>query len=199
MESEQTQPSLLSRVRDPSDAAAWREFDAKYRDLILRYCRARGVQPADAEDIRQVVMISLSRTLPSFVYQPERGRFRHYLGRTVRNAIIEHAARPKGRPGPLESHVLATQPAENADRADELWEQEWIDHHYRLAMRTVRATFDARSVEVFDRLLNGESVEGVAEAYAMSTQAVHKVKQRIRRRMQELVQQQIREEDEPTE
>jgi hypothetical protein len=31
----------------------------------------------------------------------------------------------------------------------------------------------------------------------MSTQAVHKVKQRIRNRMKELVQQQIQDEDEP--
>lgn len=197
MEPEQTRASLLSRVRDPSNAAAWREFDKKYRDLIVRYCRARGLQPTDAEDIRQLVMISLSKALRSFEYQPSRGRFRSYLGRSVRNAIFEQKARPNHRHQPLDSTVMATQPAEDAGEADDLWEREWMDHHYRLAMESIRETFDAKSIEVFDRLLEGEGVESVAAAFDMSTQAVHKVKQRVRNRMKELVQQQIRDEDEP--
>ena len=64
-------------------------------------------------------------------------------------------------------------------------------------MRTIHQTFDKRSVEVFDRLVEGESVANVAQACEMSTQAVHKVKQRIRNRMQELIAAQIREEDQP--
>jgi RNA polymerase sigma factor (sigma-70 family) len=197
MEPELTQPSLLSRVRNPSDTAAWREFDSKYRELIVRYCRAHGLQAADCEDVRQSVMISLSKALRTFEYQPARGKFRHYLGRTVRNAVFQHFGRPKDRHKGLDTAVLATQPADDASETDELWETEWIDHHYRLAMKTIRETYDPRSIEVFDRLLDGEGVDAVADAFGMSTQAVHKVKQRIRNRMKELVQQQIRDEDEP--
>ena len=75
-----THPSLLSRVRDTDDVAAWHEFEARYGDLILRYCRARRVQHADAEDVRQLVMIGLASSLRSFTYDPARGRFRSYLG-----------------------------------------------------------------------------------------------------------------------
>ena len=39
-------------------------------------------------------------------------------------------------------------------------EQEWQDHHYRLAMRTIETTFDRRSVQIFARLLAGVSVVG---------------------------------------
>ncbi len=196
-ESKPTRVSLLSRVRDPANDEAWREFDRTYRELIVRYCRARGLQLADAEDVRQAVMMRLSRALRTFEYQPELGRFRHYLGRTVRNAIIEHKVRPKRRPQPVDTDVLAADAADEAEGSDAVWEREWMDHHYRLAMQTIRATFDARSVEVFDRLLDGASVEELAGAYDMSTQAVHKVKQRIRNRMKQLVQQQIQDEDEP--
>jgi len=41
---ETTQPSLLLRVRDPGDQSAWREFESKYRELILRYCLRLGLQ-----------------------------------------------------------------------------------------------------------------------------------------------------------
>lgn len=195
MQHETTQPSLLSRVRDPANDAAWREFDAQYRELIVRYCRARGLQTTDAEDVRQISMANLAKSLRSFEYQPGRGRFRGYLRQVVRSAISRHFGRPEARMRALDSGVLASVGAEESGGADEIWEQEWIRHHYRLAMDLVRTTFDARSVEVFDRLLAGDAVAQVAEDYEMTTQAVHKVKQRIRDRLKELIAIQIEQED----
>lgn len=195
MEHETTQPSLLSRVRDPSDDAAWREFDQKYRELILRYCRARGLQAADAEDVRQIAMTNLAKSLRSFEYDRARGRFRSYLGQVVRSGISRHFSRPGSRPQALDSGVLAIVEAEQDVDADEMWEQEWVRHHYRLAMQQVRATFEVRSVEIFDRLLAGDTVNTVAGDYQTTTQAVHKVKQRIRDRLKELIAAQVKDED----
>ncbi|MBI4717915.1 MAG: sigma-70 family RNA polymerase sigma factor [Planctomycetes bacterium] len=197
MDSQVTRVSLLSRVRNPADDAAWREFDGRYRELVLRYARARGLQHSDAEDVRQVVMLGLSRSLRGFAYDPGLGRFRDYLGRCVRNAVARHLSRPKPAAGVLDTHVLADAAGSDADAADALWDEEWTNHHYRLAMESIRAGFEARSVAVFERLVGGEGVEAVAEAFGLSTQAVHKVKQRIRDRMKELIAAQIREEDEP--
>ncbi len=45
-----TRPSLLERVRDPANDAAWAEFDRSYGELILRYCHRCGLQHSDAED-----------------------------------------------------------------------------------------------------------------------------------------------------
>jgi len=197
MDPETTQPSLLARVRDSADQAAWRAFEAKYRELILRYARRRGLQSADCEDVRQLVMLNLSKSLRNFEYQPEKGRFRDYLGRVVRNAVHAQFARPKTALAALDSHVLATVSAPEEAAADDVWEQEWMNHHYRLALAALRETFEPRSLAVFDRLLNGETVAAVAESSGLSEPAVHKVKQRIRDRMKELIAAQIREEDAP--
>ena len=62
-------------------------------------------------------------------------------------------------------------------------------------MRAVRQSHDPASVAVFDRLLAGESVATVAAAFAMNEPAVHKIKQRIRDRLKELIAVQIAEED----
>ena len=77
-----TRPSLLARVRDLDDHHAWVEFESRYRDLILGYCRRRGLQRSDAEDVRQMVMLNLAQASSrNFEYQPQRsGRFRDYIG-----------------------------------------------------------------------------------------------------------------------
>jgi RNA polymerase sigma-70 factor (ECF subfamily) len=190
-----TSPSLLARVRNPSDRDAWSEFDARYGELIVRYCRSRGMQHCDAEDIRQVVLLRLARALPGFDYEPSRGRFRAYLGRIVGNEVARHFSSPRGAPGRVDTGVSAAEPACEDREAEAAWDREWLHHHLRLAMRTLRATHDARSLAVFERLADGEPVHAVAAAFGMSTQAVHKVKQRIRDRLRDLVAAQVQQED----
>lgn len=197
MDSSSTRASLLSRVRDPGNDDAWREFVGRYQDLILRYALARGLQYCDAEDVRQAVLIRLSKALRDFKYSPERGRFRHYLGVAVRRAVADHVARPKSPAGAVSLDDGAAEPPDSDAGSDALWEREWVAHHYRRALRTVRTQVEPRSVEVFERLLAGRSVGEVAQEFAMTEAGVDKIRQRIRERLAHEVALQIREEDEP--
>lgn len=196
MEIGTTQLWLLSRLRDRADHAAWSEFEQRYRELLVRFCIRRGLQHADAEDVVQMVFAGLARTLPNFVYDRKRGRFRDYLLRIVRNAISEWACRPERRfaSAALRSSSDAD-PRDSEERERDLWEEEWVAHHYRRALATVRQTFDARSVEVFDAFLAGGSVPDVAARFGMNEDAVRKVRQRVRERMETLIAEQVREED----
>ncbi len=195
--SETTQPSLLSQLRDPNNAIAWKQFHTKYRDLILRYCRYRNLQASDAEDVLQLVMLNLTKSLPRFQYNPEKGRFRSYLGAVVRNTISHHVNRPSGAAATLDTYVLDEQTGMGSVQdPNDPWEHEWVLHHYRMAMQTIRNAFDTRSVQAFDRLLAGDTVMKVAESFGMSLDAVHKIKQRIRDRLRLLIADQVRQEDE---
>jgi RNA polymerase sigma-70 factor (ECF subfamily) len=185
VDADTTRISLLSRVRNSSDDAAWVEFEARYRDLVLRYALARGVQHADAEDISQIVFMSLATALRGFHHSPQKGRFRDYLGRVVRNAVARFRSRPNPSPMSLDIDAGLLEDVQDDDTADALWDQQWVDHHYRLALRTVRETFDRKSVEIFEQLVEGKSVPSIAAQYATTDQAVHKVKQRIRARREE--------------
>ncbi|MGE0479584.1 MAG: RNA polymerase sigma factor [Phycisphaerae bacterium] len=191
---DRTHPSLLQRVRDPNDHAAWADFDRQYRELILRYALARGLQPADAEDVRQIVLMNLTQAMRRFVYNPELGRFRNYLARVVRNAIVRLVER-RGPEWALGSSVLATGAVLEDAAADELWEREWVNHHYRCALEALRAAVEPQTLAVFERLISGATAADAAEAFGLTVDAVQKIKQRMRDRLQERIAQQIRQED----
>ncbi len=186
---------MLRRLRNENDSEAWFEFDRRYGELIIRFCRRRGLQLSDAEDVRQIVLLSLAGALPKFRYDRQAGRFRGYLGRTVRNAIFRYSSRPNRS---LESLVLGEaetiqDPAEA--EVDKLWEEEWIRHHMRLALESIHGNHDRKSMEIFDRLLAGARPNEVAAETGMSVAAVHKIKQRVRDRLREQIARQIAEED----
>ena len=191
MHRDHTRPSLLRRLRDPSDQSAWVDFDDLYRDLIVGYLRRRGVQATDADDILQMVMLRMSRSLAHFEYDPQAGRFRDYLRRTVENTL--RSQRRKRRPAELHTEVARNLAA---DPDDDLWNDEWRAFHYQRAMLTMRREHDRRTLETFDLLVAGKPVAEVAEAMALSKDAVYKIQQRVRRRVQELVATQIERENE---
>ena len=183
------------RLRDPADMAAWREFELQYRELMIRFCRRRGLQHADAEDVVQRTMSGLVKNLPQFTYDPRRGRFRDYLFRSVRNALCDWTLVKDGKFDPLRTTLLGVLSADPG--ADELaqWEQEWVLHHYRTALRGIRGTFEPKSIEIFNRSINGSTVAELSREFQMTEDAIRKVRRRIRDRMEELIASQIREED----
>lgn len=190
-----TRSTLLARLRDgPDRDSGWREFDATYRDLIRRYCLRSGLQTADSEDVQQIVMTNLSKALPNFRYSRAIGRFRDYLGRTVKNAIIQHRTRSQRTPVPTDP--ARTHEAEHSETwTDAVWDAEWINHHLRRALQSARSSFDPKSLQIFERLLAGDSARQLAASFGISEAGVYKVKHRVRDHLKTLVAQQVREEE----
>jgi len=198
MDSSSTNVSLLSRIRDGSDDAAWREFDSRYREMMLRYCRRRGLTQMDAEDVVQSTFATLSQGLKRFTYDKDRGRFRDYLYRCVRGEMSKWGARHQAANRPLfnsDGQPLELVSAQPMSDIDALWEEEWVAYHYRRALVSIREDFDPRSVELFDRSIAGAGVDLLAAEYGMTDQAVYQVRKRIRERLKQVIAEQIREED----
>ena len=122
----------------------------------------------------------------------------HRVGEVVEVAlVVELLGRPNLASRRVDSDGGESREPVNEEKLDRQWEREWADHHLRLAVRRLRRTYEPRSIDVFEQLLAGQTVERVAADFNMTIQAVHKVKQRIRNRLKELIAGQIREEDQP--
>ncbi|MDZ4754701.1 MAG: hypothetical protein SGJ11_09415 [Phycisphaerae bacterium] len=71
-----THVTLLERLAEGEDRHAWREFCDRYGDLIRGFARRAGCSENDADDVLPDVLAALLSVMPSFRYDPERGRFR---------------------------------------------------------------------------------------------------------------------------
>src|SRR5580700_2400879 len=97
-----TRASLLVRLRDPQDEAAWTEFVDLYAPLVYGYARKQGLQDADAADLSQEVLGAVAGAISRLEYDPRRGSFRNWLFTVVRHKLANwrrtQRSRPDGNP-----------------------------------------------------------------------------------------------------
>src|SRR5262249_40152904 len=93
-----TRASLLARLGDPEDRAAWQQFVELYGGLVYGFARQRGLQDADAADLTQEVFLAVARSAGRWQYDPRRGSFRGWLYRVSQNQIAQLLRRRHGQP-----------------------------------------------------------------------------------------------------
>src|ERR1051325_6839875 len=117
-----TRASLLVRLRDPRDEAAWAEFIDLYGALVYNYARKQGLQDADAADLGQEVLRAVVASIGRLDYDPRLGLFRNWLFTLIRRKLSSWRAaqRPCGSGDAATRLLLERVPAPPADEA--VWE-----------------------------------------------------------------------------
>src|SRR5438094_5665857 len=93
-----TRASLLVRLRDPKDRAAWQQFVELYGRLVYGFVRQRGLQDADAADLTQEVFQAVARAAGRLDYDPAQGTFRGWLFTVTRNKLYDFLERGRNKP-----------------------------------------------------------------------------------------------------
>jgi RNA polymerase sigma-70 factor (ECF subfamily) len=186
----ETRASLLIRVRDPADQAAWQEFEEIYRPVILRLARQKGMQEADADDVAQQVLLAVAKAVERREHDPKRAKFRTWLNRVAQNAILNALSRGKPDRGSGDTGLLAVlHQHESHDGPDsDLLRLEYRREVFRWAARQVRQEFQPDTWNAFWRTaVDGRDCEEVAKALGKNRGAVYAARSRVTRRIQEKV------------
>jgi len=185
-----TRASLLVQIRDGANHGAWQEFMKLYSPVVYGFARKRGLQDADAADLMQDVMRSVSSAIGRLDYDRKQGSFRGWLFTITRNKVFNfftaRKIRPQGSGDSSTNRILEEQP-DSGDGSDE-WELEYQKRLASLAMERVKHEFQPNTWQAFWLT----AVEGVAAAEAarqvgISPGAVYVAKSRILARLKEEV------------
>jgi RNA polymerase sigma-70 factor (ECF subfamily) len=191
---------LILRLQDGGDEAAWEEFVAIYRPVIVRMAVLKGLQHSDAEDLSQKVLLSVAKKIPEWEHDPARAKFRTWLGRVVRNATLNTLSRmPADRGDGRTTAMLAL--AGYADKAandSEVFELEWRREAFRWIADQVReefqpATWDAFWLTAVDGLTAEETSQKIGKSIGAVYVARTRVMQRIQAKLKQLTGELVRE------
>lgn len=186
-----TRGSLLVQLKSREQSEAWRQFVEIYRPVIYRMARKRGLQDADAQDLSQQVLISISAAIERWEQRDESIRFRHWLRRVAKNAITNALTRrPKDQAGGGTEFQNRLQ---DSPQADEQLENELTQEHRRelfhKAATIVQSEVAAESWKVFQLcLIDGLTIEQAARQVNKTVGAAYACRGRIMNRLRSTVQ-----------
>ena len=186
----ETRPSLLIRLHDRDDAAAWGEFVEIYRPVIVRIAKLRGMQSADADDLAQHVLLQVSKAIDTFDPARQDAKFRTWLRRIADNAILNTLSRgfPDRGSGNSDLHQWLHQRPADSDHDSAMLTTEVRREIFHLAARKIRDEFSRDTWASFWRTaVEGQDVQQVADGIGRSLGSVYASRSRVMKRLRQQV------------
>lgn len=188
----ETHDSLLLRVKDPRNREAWEQFASLYRPVVYRLARARGLQDADAQDLTQKVLFAISQAIPEWERTDSGVRFRHWLRRVAKNAILNALSRqPRDQGGGGTTAMELLHQHEDPHRDFEAQvDLEFRRQLFRRAASIVQQRVSPANWNAFClTMIEGQTIEFAAAELGISVGAVYAARSRIMRRLRDTVDQ----------
>ena len=174
-----TSITLLNGLKDPRNETAWREFDARYRPIVIGFVRRLGIGEADAADVAQETLAQFAAEYTAGQSRRERCRLRTWLVGIAKHRaadLLSRNARYAGR-------IQAVQPA--AQSTDDGIEELWLAEVRKMIRQTAltelgeHTALSSHTVRAFELVaLEERPVAGVARELGMSADSVYKAKHR---------------------
>jgi RNA polymerase sigma factor (sigma-70 family) len=184
-----TRASLLGRLKDLEDQASWQEFFETYWQLIHRVALKAGLTDAEAQDVVQETVISATKHLPGFHYDPRVCSFKTWLLRLTRWRIIDQLRKrlPVDREfeGGADDDATATALLDKltggvAPALEAMWNQEWEKTLLAAAIEHVKQQVRPEQFQMFDLYaLKMMPVTQVAGLLGASVAQVYLAKHRV--------------------
>ena len=179
-----TSLSLLDRLSERSAAPeSWTRLVELYEPLLKSWLARYGVQPADADDLVQEVLVVVVRELPDFRHNKRTGAFRSWLRgiliHRLRDFWRARHYRPIAAGGSDVRRQLDELAVENG-ALSRLWDRQHDEHVIRRLLASVRPHVAATTWKAFCRQsLDGDAAADVAAELRISIDSAYAAKSRV--------------------
>jgi len=186
-----TRVTLLNRLRDGRDTAAWSEFCSIYERAIYRVALRFGLQDADAREVSQDVLLIVSRKIAEFDLTTN-GSFRAWLSKVARNATLDLLRKNQRSKLATGDSALQRNLGQIDIAADEpsIFDFEAQREQFFWAAEKIRATVAESTWQAFWLTsIDGQSAEDAANELNMSVGSVYVARCRTLAKIKKLINQ----------
>lgn len=179
----ETSLSLLESARGDANHDAWRRLEGIYSPLLRQWLLRFEVETADADDLNQEVLLTVSRELARFEHSGRAGAFRSWLRTILVHRLRDFWRSRKYRPTAAGGSSWAEQLEQLADDSSEasrVWNLEHDRHVMTRLLEHVRTRFESKTWEAFHRqMFDGQRADVVAAELGMPLNSVYVARSRV--------------------
>lgn len=179
---------MLEALRDGSNESVWRDFDLRFRPIVVAFARRLGLDSADAADVAQETLLQFVRDYRDGKYDRSRGRLGAWLMGIARHRVDDLRRRVSSRRETRGESAIVMLP--DANQLGTIWDEEChqvvLEEAFRELERTSRVsprTLKAFRLHVVEQLEPSE----VARRLGTSIRSVYLAKHRCLHRLREVM------------
>lgn len=179
---------LLEGLLDCANKEAWREFDARYRPIIIGFARKLGLGDEDAADAAQETLVRFLIGYRDGQYDRRRGRLRSWLIGIVRCCVADLKRARVARRERRGISAIADLPDDNQLTA--IWDREHRGAILRQAVAELRDStrLNDRTIRAFELYaLKQQPAEQVARGLGLTLHDVYMAKNRVAERLRAIL------------
>lgn len=179
-----TSISLLNQLSQSPNSEAWEQLVSLYTPLLRNWLRNQDGLPAeDLDDLVQEVLLSVSRELPNFQHNQQRGAFRKWL-----RLILVHRLRNYWRSRQRHPSVVGgtdflqwlEKLEDDGSQLSAAWDRQHNQHVLEQLLRETETQFAGHIWQAFRmQVLERIPASQVATELNMSLSAVYTAKSRV--------------------
>jgi RNA polymerase sigma factor (sigma-70 family) len=185
-----TRTTLVIGLKDLEDQRIWNRFFDSYWKLIYNAAIQAGLKDADAQEVVQETVISVTKNIKDFDYDRSKGSFKGWLMKTTKWKIMDQFRKIQKKnnrecSGPSE---LLENLSTELPEVEKYWENNWQQELLQSALEKVKEQVKPIYFQVYDMLIRKEmKPKEVSSALGIKTNQVYLAKHRVAEALKEII------------
>ncbi|WDE97594.1 sigma-70 family RNA polymerase sigma factor [Lentisphaera profundi] len=175
-----TRYTLIQRAQNSPDNDTWEEFIQAYSKFIYYMLHQMQVPKSLVDDLAQEIILNLWSKLS--MYAKEKGKFRSWLTRVIRNSATDSLKKEQRYNKRQEnaSEVLELLESMSESDFEQIIDREWRAHMIKLTLDSLSDQLSETAIEVFKLSMEQVSTDDIAEKMDITPASVYTLKNRVK-------------------